>query len=609
VWLFLFVLSLLPPIVANQNRTPAGVLNSGVLTIAIEAREGTWYPDSDQMPGIATYAFGEIGKPLQIPGPLIRVPAGTTVRMRVTNHIDGKTLRVAGLYDRPYVSGDTVFRVAPNQTQDIEFTLDSPGTYYYWGTANDSALTRRAGNDSQLVGAIVVDERGAAIRDRVFVITEWARQLRPGTNVPAPGTLLIHAINGKSWPHTERFKQNIGDTLNWKFINLSNVMHPMHLHGFYFRVDGLGDNRRDTTFTAADRRTAVTERLGLGGTMNVTWVPDRGGNWLFHCHVPAHVHPHGSLEGNAPAKHSRMMNHAMEGMAGLILGVEVSGSPVARTSKLPVRRLRLVASAANNSTPALPSYVFALDKPDATARSGIGATVNPVLVVRRGEPVAITVVNRLEEPTAVHWQGNELESYYDGVAGFGGAGKKIAPVIMPRDSFVARFIPPRAGTFIYHTHVDERMQQPAGLSGLLVVTEPGSPYDLRYDHPVLITTTRERELDNFYVNNSLQPPPMEWKVGEKHRFRVVNMMVAPPSGVTLRLLRDTTVMQWRTVAKDGMNLPETKSALRPAVLRATIGETHDVEVMPTEPGHYQLEVRLTAAPALRVRKIDIQVRE
>ena len=60
--LFLLLLSMLPPISSNENRIPAGVLNNGVLTIAIDAREGTWYPDSDTMPGIPAYAFGEAGK-------------------------------------------------------------------------------------------------------------------------------------------------------------------------------------------------------------------------------------------------------------------------------------------------------------------------------------------------------------------------------------------------------------------------------------------------------------------------------------------------------------------------------------------------------------------
>ena len=78
-------------------------------------------------------------------------------------------------------------------------------------------------------------------------------------------------------------------------------------------------------------------------------------------------------------------------------------------------------------------------------------------------------MNELAEPTAVHWHGIELESYFDGVAGFSGDAQRISPLIAPRDSFEARFTPPRAGTFIYHTHVDEERQQPAGLAGPIVV--------------------------------------------------------------------------------------------------------------------------------------------
>ena len=38
--------------------------------------------------------------------------------------------------------------------------------------------------------------------------------------------------------------------------------------------------------------------------------------------------------------------------------------------------------------------------------------------------MSIMVVNHLTEPTAVHWHGIELESYFDGVAGFSGAGAR-----------------------------------------------------------------------------------------------------------------------------------------------------------------------------------------
>jgi FtsP/CotA-like multicopper oxidase with cupredoxin domain len=47
------------------------------------------------------------------------------------------------------------------------------------------------------------------------------------------------------------------------------------------------------------------------------------------------------------------------------------------------------------------------------------------------------VVNRTDESTAIHWHGIELESYFDGVAGFSGIEKRLSPVIAPRDSFEA----------------------------------------------------------------------------------------------------------------------------------------------------------------------------
>ena len=47
-------------------------------------------------------------------------------------------------------------------------------------------------------------------------------------------------------------------------------------------------------------------------------------------------------------------------------------------------------------------------------------TGSSLLVLTRGEPTDIVVVNRLAEPAAIHWHGIELESYSDGVAGWSG---------------------------------------------------------------------------------------------------------------------------------------------------------------------------------------------
>jgi FtsP/CotA-like multicopper oxidase with cupredoxin domain len=54
--------------------------------------------------------------------------------------------------------------------------------------------------------------------------------------------------------------------------------------------------------------------------------------------------------------------------------------------------------------------------------------IGPPIVLTRGQPVEIEVVNRLKDPTAIHWHGIELESYFDGVPGWSGADTpSIAP--------------------------------------------------------------------------------------------------------------------------------------------------------------------------------------
>jgi FtsP/CotA-like multicopper oxidase with cupredoxin domain len=87
--------------------------------------------------------------------------------------------------------------------------------------------------------------------------------------------------------------------------------------------------------------------------------------------------------------------------------------------------------------------------------------------------VEIAVENQLREATTVHWHGIELESYYDGVPGWGGNGRQITPPVRPSETFLARFTPPRAGTFIYHTHLNDYVQLSTGLYGPLIVVEAG----------------------------------------------------------------------------------------------------------------------------------------
>src|SRR6185295_9129434 len=125
-----------------------------------------------------------------------------------------------------------------------------------------------------------------------------------------------------------RLTYQLGEKVRWRLINLSSQHHPMHLHGFYFEVESLGDGVTDTPVAAADRHPVVTQLLRSGSTMTMTWTPEREGNWLFHCHIMHHVSPERRLSAPPPPQdaypHAPHASHdASAGMAGMIMGVTV----------------------------------------------------------------------------------------------------------------------------------------------------------------------------------------------------------------------------------------------------------------------------------------------
>lgn len=353
------------PITHNDNRMAAGTLAGGTLTIRLEARLGDWRPDRNSDPGIIVKAFAVQGGPLQVPGPLIRVTEGTEIRAIVRNGLDGDGIVIHGLYTRPgNASAEAqALSIPPGETREVRFLAGAPGTYYYWGaTAADTPLPRRIGSDTQLSGAFIVDPRGTSgPDDRVLLLGYWSKVPQPGGLQPLiPGNAERFVINGRSWPHTERLAYRVGDAVRLRLINAGNNVHPMHLHGFYFNVDSRGDGVADAVFPPdGSPQMVVTERLAPGRTFTLTWKPTRPGNWLFHCHDNVHLeYGRNVLDGShrpSGANH-HVQNHALEMMAGPVMGVTVTGKSLdpADSAADVRRRLQLVARVDTGNTDEIP---------------------------------------------------------------------------------------------------------------------------------------------------------------------------------------------------------------------------------------------------------------
>lgn len=559
----------------NDNRVAAGSMRDGKLRLDLDVVRAGWHPDRDVDTAVTVLAFAERGKSPTIPGPLLRVTQGTVVRATVRNLIPDSTLIVHGL--RAGTAPDDTILIAPGATREVVFTARDAGTFLYWGATSWALIRRRAGRDSQLSGAIVVDPAGSTPdpRERVFVIS--LIDINSDTTAPPPLEEIWEiAVNGRSWPHTERLAYAVGDTVRWRWVNASDRSHPMHLHGFHFRVMSTGTGDADSVYTPEQTRLAVTELVEPGSTFSLEWIPRREGNWLVHCHMIPHIVPFPSRADDA-RRHDvhDQTRHPFESMAGLVLGVTTTGVDVAPTSREPARsNLRLLVQQRDTGRYMRRGFVLqrgADPRPDSVEVPG-----SP-LVVTRGEKASVTVVNRLSEPTSIHWHGLELQSVFDGVAGYSGIGASRAPLIVPGDSFTVSFTPPRAGTYMYHTHMDEEDQLGAGLYGPIIVLEPGEKYEPETDILFIVGLARTARGRAPALNGTPSPTPRALEAGVTYRLRFINLLLAAPASIRLAAA-DSSSARWRLVSKDGAAV--TGAAMRDARLRMGVGESYDFEWMP-----------------------------
>lgn len=577
----------LPRIHAHDNRVPAGVMKAGVLTLHLDIMRGMFYPDADTDPGVDVLAFAEAGSAPSIPGPLIRVPIGTEIHTTVRNALPDSAITVHGL-SGGRTPGDSV-RLQPGESRELVTTTTATGTFLYY-----AALSKRPdpfGDDRMLVGAFIVDPRGQPINDRIFVVLQWLDSLRLKES---PGVVAeVNTINGKAWPNTERLDYNLGDTITWRVINGSFGSHPMHLHGTYFNVVSRGKVGVDTLYAPEQQRKVVTQRLAPLTTMVMRWAPERAGNWLFHCHLTFHVMAHPTL-GAMKASDDHAGHMMMSSMGGLILGTTVHG-PIAADVR-PRRNIRLVVNQ-YDSIPGEYGPPFSFELDDVKRMSNPG----PPIIVTRDQPIAITVVNRARTPTSVHWHGLEIESYYDGVPLFGGTPQRITPLVMPHDSFVVKMTPPRAGTFIYHSHADEARQQGGGLHGAFIVLPPGKKWDPEHERIIMLATPRDTGALDINGENA---PTIEMKAGVTYRVRLINITLDRPS-IVATLSNGDKLEEWRALARDGADLPINEATVQPARIQITIGETDDFLYTPAGPGDRRFEVKAGNGVLLRAARVKV----
>ena len=567
----------LPLIIANDNRVPAGKVQNDVLNLALEVKWGDFRMETPDRPGLKMVAIGEAGQPASIPAPLIRVATGTMIRASVKNTLSDSTITVYGLQKRPFTAVDSLF-VLPGETGEITFEAGDAGTYMYWLKLGKGHKRRGfgSGEDEQLAGAFIVDPIGGSPKDRVFVMNIFSNKKENDDGPPL--RLESLTINGRSWPYTERIRPSVGDTINWRVINASNRNHPMHLHGFYFNVLERGKTNGSTIFEEDQIPLVVTETMRGKSTIAMKWIPQRPGNWLFHCHLSFHVTADIRLPGAEDMDPVGSHQH----MAGLVIGIQVKPGETDLISKGEPLNMTIHA---NESDANRASFSFENKKPEP------GFSPGPPLILKQYQTTNITLKNHMSFPTSVHWHGLEIDSWADGVPNWSASDGRSSPIIEPGEEFTYKLSLMRSGTFVYHSHLDDIHQLTKGLYGAMIVLGENEVYNPDLDHYYIWGWKKPnpKTPEDVDLNGWDEVPVQKANVGENHRLRVIN--IGPAGNGRISVTKDGESIPIKIIAKDGADLPIAQQRDVEVTAKLFVGETADFEFTPVEAGTYEIKFK------------------
>ncbi|KIG16560.1 Multicopper oxidase [Enhygromyxa salina] len=244
--------------------------------------------DHEFAPGVRARCWGYNGS---VHGPTIEAVEGDRVRVYVTNRLSAPTtVHWHGVFlpsGMDGVGGLSQRAIAPGETFRYEWTFKQSGTFMYH--SHHDEMTQMA---MGMMGMIVVHPRNPpreyqVDRDFVIMLSEW--KLVPGAKRPDPNEMSdfnVLTMNAKAFPGTAPLVCRKGDRVRIRFGNLSAMdHHPIHLHGYYFKVVATDGGRLPTSAQWPE----TTVLVAVGSTRDVEFVADAPGDWAMHCHMTHHV--------------------------------------------------------------------------------------------------------------------------------------------------------------------------------------------------------------------------------------------------------------------------------------------------------------------------------
>lgn len=261
--------------------------------------------DLEMAPGVVWHAWTYNGT---VPGPLLKVVAGEKLLVTVRNHhslvhsfhthLAPYSLANDGSQLNTITGQGRGAMIPPGGAYTYEFRPTVPGVYYYHCHSADGGRTISEHIAQGLYGAILVlapDE--PLVRDEALFMGEV------GFDVDGQGA-PYYLMNGKGIPGGEHalediyaakgldgvvaqfgktvpvFTARVGETVRLSVVNIGDMIHSFHLHGY---------NLVSVDLLPGRIHPANVVQLAPGGADRILLTSTEPGVWLFHCHVVGHA--------------------------------------------------------------------------------------------------------------------------------------------------------------------------------------------------------------------------------------------------------------------------------------------------------------------------------
>jgi multicopper oxidase len=241
------------------------------------------------------------GKPPEDPA-LFEIGRGDRLRLRLANPSSSHTYRVAiGGHSMTVTHADgrpvrpvevDALELGQGERYDVIVEGWNPGT---WNIAADPVtggppagrgLLRYRGSAGRVPPA--GERRTSPRQSRLLTLEDLVSLETTGEPVPAPdrtfhltlrhGMMMMAGgwnIDGQRYPDADPLPIRQGERVRVRMTNMSMRLHPMHLHGHFFRV---GNVIKETVM--------VPPRMGR---RTFDFTADNPGDWFFHCHNLYHM--------------------------------------------------------------------------------------------------------------------------------------------------------------------------------------------------------------------------------------------------------------------------------------------------------------------------------